>query len=487
MDGLQERPDDSYFIIKRDEARRTLRAEIKPSVTQWIAQLRELPSCTNSLRTLLDLIENRMLVINVEERIQAAECVSILAEAVSQVHNSSDRILPLEDSTGEHEEGDMSFDSLLENQHPQKNSVENLRLEVLSTTSHKVSNFDKLRLRAERHVGHQLDWYPFPPVNRRLVSSEARLIWHYGGKEMSIFLNRHQLERYRNHIRAFNPSILPTNNAPQSSSPTVSSTLTVRWHALCSNIMKALRSWQRTSGPGSQSAATTPPSNTTASTGKESYFCVDKYWTGVKQTSMYTVPAVDLLEDDYQLFITLRNSLTAARGSWLHRLSSWRICTGVKLHKFTFLFDNCDLVTAFEQKANSKSLEICKGYEYSCVPDLDLDEHMQLMAEIMLQGLQEPERGRNSRAVLDGIPKLQAPPGIRRKQFNSGWGFYTTQGFSLVRILLWASLILSPGVVFVPAWLLSISAIDLQNALAPISFLVGLVAILLSVVLRPVA
>jgi serine/threonine protein kinase len=34
MDGLQEHPDDSYFIIKRDESRHTLRAEIKPSVTQ---------------------------------------------------------------------------------------------------------------------------------------------------------------------------------------------------------------------------------------------------------------------------------------------------------------------------------------------------------------------------------------------------------------------------------------------------------------------
>jgi hypothetical protein len=107
---------------------------------------------------------------------------------------------------------------------------------------------------------------------------------------------------------------------------------------------------------------------------------------------------------------------------------------------------------------------------------------MQLMAETILQGLQEPERGRNGRAVLDGIPKLQTPPGIHRKQFNSGWGFYTTQGFCLIKIMLWVGLILTPGIFFVPAWLSSINATDLQNAFVPVSFLLGLVAIILATV-----
>ena len=114
---------------------------------------------------------------------------------------------------------------------------------------------------------------------------------------------------------------------------------------------------------------------------------------------------------------------------------------------------------------------------------MDIDEHMQIMAETMLHGLQEPERGKNSRAVLEGIPKLQCPPGIHRRQFNSGWGFHTTQGFCLRKILLWVCITLSPGVIFFVAWLAAVNAIDLQNALAPITFLVGLVAVILATVL----
>jgi hypothetical protein len=164
-------------------------------------------------------------------------------------------------------------------------------------------------------------------------------MFQYGGKEMSMFLNHHQLERYRHHIRAYNPGVLPTTNAPQTSPPSAALGLTTRWHTLFSNIMNSLQIWQRKAAAKCQTVAATPSSSTTASTGKESHFCVDKYWTSVKQTNMYTVPAIDLLEDDYQLFMTLRDSLNAARGSWLHRLSSWRMCTGVKLSKVgdTFL------------------------------------------------------------------------------------------------------------------------------------------------------
>ncbi|KAM0433393.1 hypothetical protein ACHAPT_004271 [Fusarium lateritium] len=71
-------------------------------------------------------------------------------------------------------------DSSPENQLSQKNGIENLRLEVLDTTSRRVSSFDKRRLRVERHAGHQFDWSPFPPVNRRPASAEARLIWDSG-------------------------------------------------------------------------------------------------------------------------------------------------------------------------------------------------------------------------------------------------------------------------------------------------------------------
>lgn len=108
---------------------------------------------------------------------------------------------------------------------------------------------------------------------------------------------------------------------------------------------------------------------------------------------------------------------------------------------------------------------------------------MQLMAETILQGLQKLELGQHSRAILDGIPKLQAPPGIHKRQFNSGWGFYATQGFCLMKILLWVGAILSPGVAFVIAWLRLVGAIDLQNAFVPFSFLACLVTIILWIVL----
>ena len=47
--------------------------------------LRERPNITPFLREMLDIIETRMLVVNVDERIDAAGCVSALAEASSHI------------------------------------------------------------------------------------------------------------------------------------------------------------------------------------------------------------------------------------------------------------------------------------------------------------------------------------------------------------------------------------------------------------------
>ncbi|KAH8734201.1 hypothetical protein BGZ61DRAFT_585835 [Ilyonectria robusta] len=495
MDGPQKAADDSYFIVKRDEVAGVLRAEVKPSVTEWIGKLRQQPNCTAFVRRMLDIIETRMLVVDVGERIDAAQFVSVLKEATSQIGTDiSDQIprvaqrmaqRPLPGILGDESQEEVtSVDSRPSNGLPLRNGVRNLRLERLDTTSHKITTFDKLRLRIERHFGHQFDWSPLPPVNRRQAKSEARLIWEYGGQEMSIFLNRHQYESCRNRVHVCNAEILPIANAPQSSSPsTASPSRTTRWQSFCNSTMKVLQCWRRNRGVKCHTAATNPASSPTSNARKESYFCIDKYWTSVKQTNMYTVPSVDLMKDDHQLFLRLRESLTTAQGSWLHRLSSWRTCTGVQLSKFTFLFDNSDLVKAFEQKADGKTRELCKGYEYFPLPDLEFDEHMQLMAETILQGLQKPELGRHGRAVLDGIPKLRAPPGLHKRQYNSGWGFYTTQGFCLVKILRWVGAILSPGVAFVLVWLSLISAVDLQNAFVPMSFLTSLVAIILGIAL----
>ncbi|WQF88429.1 Putative protein kinase [Colletotrichum destructivum] len=522
--GIGDLPDDGYFVIKRDEAAGSLRAEIKPSVSQplvqWIDELRQHPNCITFLQRMLDIIETRMLLVDVEERIKALDCASALAEAAlliepdspNQLESRVSSSVVARESCYEIQDEDTRLATPL----PRENGIRNLRLELLDTTSHRISTFDGLRWWVERQFGLKFDWFPLPLLDRRPASAKARLVWNvsfkhpqatggilltimkYGGHDVSIFLSSHQLQRYRSRIRTCDPGILPTTNALQTSSSTASmksTSLKSRWDSVGRSFSKTMQYWQKNNAAKCHTAATHAPSSLTAGSRKESYFCIDKHCTSIRQTSMYTVPSIDSLENDYQLFLALRESLTAARGSWLHRLSSWRTCTGVRLSKvtpksacfaqnqFTFLFDNCDLVKAFEQEFNGNYREICKGYDYCCLPDLDPQEHMELMAETILQGLQEPERGRCGRAVLDGIPKLQSPPGINKRQYNSGWGFHTTQGYCLMKILLWVGVILSPGVVFALAWLSSVNALDLQNAFVPISLLAGLFTIMLAAVL----
>lgn len=71
-------------------------------------------------------------------------------------------------------------------------------------------------------------------------------------------------------------------------------------------------------------------------------------------------------------------------------------------------------------KKGAKLRKVCEGYDFHYVPNLKLDEHVQLMAEIIFQSLQNPEQGRNSHAVLEGIPKLKSLPGIDKKQAKTG-------------------------------------------------------------------
>ncbi|KAL0942010.1 protein kinase [Colletotrichum truncatum] len=452
-EGLTDVPDDNYFLVKRDYVDDTLRAEVKPSVTKWINELRRHPNCVPFLQRMLDVVETRINLYGHQQL-----------------------------ESGGKSEAKHFIDSQL-NRTRSQIGIGNLRLEILDEKSKRISTFDTLRLQIEHQLGHKLDWSPLPGVNRCPASAEARLVWNYGGMEVAIFLDHNRLKRYRDRIHVSTPAILPTMNATKSTSRGTRTTLAglqAYWQYIRLGVSKTLQSWKRSNATKNNTTVLHPTVRMTASTGKESYFCIDKHWTSVKQTSMYTVPGIDQLEDDHQLFLALGKCLEGARGSWMHRWSSWRTCTGVQLSKFTFLFDNCDLVKAFEKGMNERVQEICKGYDYSCLPELDPDEHMQLMAETILQGLQEPERGQNSRAVLDGIPKLQAPPGIDKRQFNSGWGFYTSQGYCLMKILLWVGAILSPGVAFVIAWLCLVNAFDLQNAFVPMMFLAGNVAIILA-------
>lgn len=106
---------------------------------------------------------------------------------------------------------------------------------------------------------------------------------------------------------------------------------------------------------------------------------------------------------------------------------------------------------------------------------------MRIYAKIILEGIRCPELGRGSRTLLDGIPKLKAPPGLAKKAMNSGWGFHARHGFSVVKMLSWAMVILVLGLGFVPFWLSSIDRLDLQSALAPASFLVTVATLLVAV------
>ncbi len=123
----------------------------------------------------------------------------------------------------------------------------------------------------------------------------------------------------------------------------------------------------------------------------------------------------------------------------------------------------------------------CKGYEYTSQHS-EVDIHMQIMAEIILQGIRRPDLGRGQRTALDGIPKLRVPPGIKKEALISGWGFHAGQGLCLIKMCGWFMVIVALGLAFVPVWLSSISMIDLQNAFAPVSFLVTFVGVLFAMV-----
>lgn len=106
---------------------------------------------------------------------------------------------------------------------------------------------------------------------------------------------------------------------------------------------------------------------------------------------------------------------------------------------------------------------------------------MRIYAKIILEGIRQPELGRGSRTLLDGIPKLKAPPGLAKKAMNSGWGFHARHGLSVVKMLGWTMVILVLGLGFVPFWLSSIDSLDLQSALAPASFLITVVTLWVAV------
>lgn len=150
--------------------------------------------------------------------------------------------------------------------------------------------------------------------------------------------------------------------------------------------------------------------------------------------------------------------------------------------QFHFLFDNSDKVEAIEFTSLPCPQDVCSGYEFKCPKRAEIDIQMRIYAKIILEGIRCPELGRGSRTLLDGIPKLKAPPGLAKKAMNAGWGFHAKHGLSVVKMLGWAMVILVLGLGFVPFWLSSIDRLDLQSALAPASFLATIITLWVAIV-----
>lgn len=94
--------------------------------------------------------------------------------------------------------------------------------------------------------------------------------------------------------------------------------------------------------------------------------------------------------------------------------------------------------------------DVCAGYEYKCLEGVAIDIYMRVYAHILLEGIRYPEIGRGSRTLLDGIPKLRTPVGVKKEAMNYGWGFHVSQSLSITKILSWVLVIMVLGSIFVP-------------------------------------
>lgn len=212
------------------------------------------------------------------------------------------------------------------------------------------------------------------------------------------------------------------------------------------------------------------PAASTGSTQMETYLCVDKCWTTIKDTRMRTVTAIDNMQSDFDFFCRARSLLNKAEGNWLQRKLSWRSYTSVTLSEFHFLFDDSDEVEV-EGEPPPTDKDTFRGYHYTPIQGLGIDVQMRMCAKILLRGITKPELGWGNRRLLDSMPKLIAPPGLNKKQFSGGWGFHARQKLCMRKTMALIGAVLAFGIAFVPYWLCAIDELDLQTALAPASFL----------------
>ncbi|KFA49990.1 hypothetical protein S40293_05940 [Stachybotrys chartarum IBT 40293] len=502
LDGPRDVLDASYFVIKEDKRTGSKLAELKPSVRRWIKKLRHDSKSNPLLQQMVVLVE-RMLAVDSEERIDAAECVISLTKVLSsagadgstQYRGFQEQRLPQIRVPGS--ANSLPIAKLLDRpgQKTQEGSSPpipcklstgkrkaTLLLKKLAPISLGSSALDRFRLKIEGYIGLRIDWRPLPPVDRRRATSRGYLILKNGEHSVSILLDHDRFQHYEDRgITTLNDSeTLPTTNLPQTPTQPRASIRKFSWQNLLGSILRSLRNLRRNGGLGTR-ASTAAQSPQPINSQKESYFCIDKYWTGFKRTTVYTVPDITSLQDDQDLYLRLRQTLAVTERGWFSRLVSCWCCTQVHLSRFVFLFNNSDLVMASEQKLDTVPPNMCKGYRYDLIPDCDLREHIELIAEKILHGIHEPELGREDRTVLEGIPKLEVPPGLDKKQHKSGWGFHPAQGPSAQKITIRVVCVMMIGVIFIPVWLATVDALDLQTATVPFSSLGTILAIVLAI------
>ncbi|KAK0707838.1 kinase-like domain-containing protein [Lasiosphaeris hirsuta] len=491
-DGYESFEDDSFFVIDK----KRLKPLLKHSVREHIRKLRQHQGCSPYIVDLLDLIEHGMLITAPENRFSSRTCLESLAEMRQNV--DSDRVYcdPLRISPETPPPSWLSYRTRRQTDKVPKalqtdSDSSTGRLGYILDGRHELHkanlSLGRLRMWVDRKSGADIDWWPLPPLVRRLPPGARRLTWTYGGRIMSIVLHADAVRRWRKGLVGASNTILPSWRAPLSgtsagTASTSATSATGRSKASCISrwLSRTATAWSKpAAGLGGGTATSHSPTPSVPGYWKESYICVDRCWTSATETKVSTIVSIDSMADDYALFTEARRVLSCARGNRLQRLFSWRCYTRVRLSQFHFLFNNSDRVKAFDYCAlkTCPTDLCCKGYEYTSQhPEVDI--HMQIIAEIILQGIRRPELGHGQRTAVDGVPKLKAPPGIRKQALISGWGFHACQGPSLAKMCSWFMVVVALGLAFVPFWLSSINKIDLQNAFAPVSFLITFVGVL---------
>ncbi|KAK7421118.1 hypothetical protein QQZ08_010122 [Neonectria magnoliae] len=195
---------------------------------------------------------------------------------------------------------------------------------------------------------------------------------------------------------------------------------------------------------------------------------------------------MDGMTDDSDFFLRARDALHAARGWSLPGLKSFR---KVELAKFCFQFKDNDFVRveSFEGPLISSD-PIDDGYYFHFHHDnptlqaknRDMKLHMGIVGANIRAGLLDPSLGKGATTVLNGIPKRQAPPLLRREPLQSGWCFHVEYGLSWGLVLMWTCVAVLFGLAFVSIWLSTVDKTDLQGAFGPANYVLSVYALALT-------